>query len=58
MKRLKLFLLLIVTMMLAAGCGQEKIPEDGNVVYYLNKEGTSLVPAGFEITGDSPEIRV
>ena len=58
MKRLKLFLLLIVTMMLAAGCGQEKIPEDGNVVYYLSKEGTSLVPAGFEITGDSPEIRV
>lgn len=58
MKRLKLFLLLIVTMMLAAGCGQEKLPEDGTVVYYLNKEGTSLVPAGFEITGDSPEIRV
>lgn len=58
MKKLRLFLLLLMTMMLVAGCGQEKLPEDGTVVYYLNKEATSMVPVSFEITGDSPEVRV
>ena len=58
MRKIRLFLLLVLTIVLAAGCGKETIPEGSTLVYYLNKEATSLVPAGFEITGDSTEIKV
>lgn len=58
MKKLRIFLLLAIFTMLLAGCGNEEIPEDGTVVYYLNKDATSIVPVSYEITGDGPEIKV
>ena len=58
MRKLRLFLLFLMFTMLLAGCGKEEIQEGGTVVYHLNKDGTSLVPVSYEITGDSPEIRV
>ena len=58
MKKLRLFLLLFIFAMLLGGCRQEEVIENGTVIYYLNKDATSLVPVTHEITGDSPEIRV
>lgn len=58
MRKLRLFLLLLIFAMLPAGCGKEEIPVDGTVVYYLNEDATSIVPVGYEIVGDSPEIKV
>lgn len=58
MKKLRLFLLLLIFAMLPVGCGKEEISADGTVVYYLNKDATSIVPVSYEITGDAPEIRV
>lgn len=58
MRKLKSFLLLLVVLIIAAGCKREEVPADGTVVYYLNKDVTSIVPVGYEITGDSPEVKV
>ena len=58
MKKLRLFLFLFLFAVLLGGCRQEEIPKDGTVIYYLNKDVTSIVPIAYEITGDSPEVRV
>lgn len=58
MKKLKIFLLLTIFAVMFMGCGKKEIPEDGTVVYYLNKDATAIVPVSYEITGDGPEIRV
>lgn len=58
MKKLRSFLLLLLFALLVTGCRKEEIPADGTVVYYLNKDATSIVPASYEITGDSPEVKV
>lgn len=58
MKKLKIFLLLTIFAVMLIGCGEKEIPEDGTVVYYLNKDATAIVPVSYEITGDGPEIRV
>ena len=58
MRKLRLFLLLMIFVMLLGGCGKEEITEGETVVYHLNKDGTSIVPVAYEITGDSPEVRV
>ncbi len=58
MKKMKLFLLLIICTMMLAGCTAEKKSPEGTVVYYLNKDATSIVPVNAQITGDGPEIRV
>lgn len=58
MRKLRLFLLLMIFAMLLGGCGKEEITEGETVVYHLNKDGTSIVPVAYEITGDSPEVRV
>lgn len=58
MKKLRLFLLLLIWTILIAGCGKEEVPTDGTVVYYLNKDVTSIMPVSCEITGDSPEVQI
>ena len=58
MKKVRLFLLLLIFAMLLGGCKEQPIPEEATVVYYLNKNATSLVPVMYESTGDSPEIQV
>lgn len=57
MKKIRLFLLLFLFAMLLGGC-REEVPKGGTVIYYLNKDMTSIVPVVQEITGDSPEVRV
>lgn len=58
MKKLRLFLLLLLFTILLGGCKNEPIPVDGTVIYHMNKDETSIVPVAYEITGDYPEIRV
>lgn len=58
MKKIKSFLILLLLALLVMGCRKKEVPVDGTVVYYLNKEATSIVPVSCEITGDSPEIKV
>ena len=58
MKKLRIVLLLLVCTMLAAGCGKETTEITGNVIYYLNKEETSIVPVAYEITGETTEKKV
>ena len=58
MKKLRIFLLLLMSILVFTGCRNETIPKDGTVVYYLNKDGTSIVPVACDITGDGPEIKV
>lgn len=58
MKRLKSLFLLLFVLAVLAGCGKQELPAEGNVVYYLNKDATSIVPVSCEITGDSPEVKV
>lgn len=58
MKKIRLFLLFFLVAMLLGGCGEEQIQDGGTVVYYLNKEATSIVPVNYESTGDSPEVKV
>ena len=58
MKKLRLFLLLLIFVMLLSGCRDKQNIEGGTVVYHFNKDGTAIVPITYEITGDSPEIRV
>lgn len=58
MKKIKLFLLLLIFAALLGGCRKEEIPEGGTVVYYLNKDATSISPVSCEITGDAPEVKI
>lgn len=58
MKKLKFFLLLLLFTLFLGGCGEEKLPADGTVVYYLNKNGTAIEPVSCQITGDSSEAMV
>ena len=58
MKKLRIFLLLAILAVIFTGCGKEAPAADGTVVYYLNKDVTSIVPVSCKITGDGPEIRV
>ena len=58
MKKLKIFLLLIACTMLFVGCRKEKEEAFGTAIYYLNKEATSIVPVGYEITGETLEKKV
>lgn len=58
MKKIRLFLLLLMFAMLLGGCKKEEIPLDGMVIYHINKDGTSIIPVAYEITGDSPEVKV
>lgn len=58
MKKLRIFLLLAILAVIFTGCGKETPAADGTVVYYLNKDVTSIVPVSCKITGDGPEIRV
>ena len=57
MKHIKTVLLFLSVLLFAAGCAKEQPVENGSVIYYLNKDATSIVPVGYEITGDAPEIR-
>ena len=58
MRKLRLFLLLLLFTMLLGGCKNEQIPVDGTVVYHMSKDGTAIIPVAYEITGDSPEVKV
>ncbi len=58
MKKIRLFLLLLLFTAFLGGCRKEEIPADGTVVYYLQKDGASIVPVSYRITGDTPEIKV
>lgn len=58
MKKVSFYLLLLIVVAVLTGCGNEEIAEGETVVYYLNKEGTSIVPNGCVITGDSPETQI
>ena len=58
MKKLKSFLILLILLAAVTGCNRQQPPMDGTVVYYLNKDATSIVPVSYEMTGDAPEIKV
>lgn len=58
MKKMRIFLLLIPVLLLLAGCGKKEPSTEGTVVYYLNEEGTAIVPVGFEIEEESSELMV
>ena len=59
MKKLKIFLLLTMCMFLMTGCKKEEVLEEGqSAIYYLNKDGTSVVPAAYEITGETAEKKI
>lgn len=58
MRKLKSFLLLLIVLIIAGGCKREDVPVDGTVVYYLNKDVTSIVPVAYKVTGDSQEVKV
>lgn len=58
MKKMKIFLLLAAFTFLLAGCGEKEVSEEGTVIYYLNKDATSVVPVDYEIHGDGPEVKV
>ena len=59
MKKLKIFLLLTMCMFLMTGCKKEVVlEEDQSAIYYLNKDGTSVVPVAYEITGETAEKKI
>ena len=58
MRRIKSLIFLLLIGMMVTGCGKTEIPVDGTVIYYLNKDATSIVPAAYEMHGDSVEINV
>ena len=58
MKKLKSFLILLILLAAVTGCNRQQPSMDGTVVYYLNKDATSIVPVSYEMTGDAPEIKV
>ncbi len=59
MKKLKIFLLLTMCMFFMTGCKKEVVLEEGqSAIYYLNKDGTSVVPVAYEITGETAEKKI
>ncbi len=58
MKKRRLFLLLISCMMFFTACGKQEVSVTGEAVYYLNKEGTSIVAKPYDITGETVEKKV
>ena len=59
MKKLKIFLLLAMCMFFMTGCKKEVVLEEGqSAIYYLNKDGTSVVPVAYEITGETAEKKI
>lgn len=58
MKKLKIFLLLVMFTFLLTGCGEKEVPQEGTKIYYLNKDATSVVSVDYEILGDGPEVKV
>ena len=59
MKKMKIFLLLTMCMFLLTGCKKEAVLEEGQTaIYYVNKDGTSVVPVAYEITGETVEKKV
>ena len=59
MKKIKIFLLLTICMFLMTGCKKEEVLEEGqSAIYYLNKDGTSVVPVAYEITGETAEKKI
>ncbi len=58
MKNAKIFLLLTALVLLITGCGNENPVPGETVVYYLNKDITSIVPVNFKITGETPQERI
>lgn len=58
MKKIRLFLLLMLLAVLPVGCGENQSMEGGNSIYYLNKDGTAIAPVSYEITGDTAETKI
>ena len=59
MKKIKIFLLLAMCIFLMTGCKKEAVLEEGqSAIYYLNKDGTSVVPVAYEITGETAEKKI
>lgn len=58
MKKIRLFLLLMLLAVLPVGCGKNQSMEGGNSIYYLNKDGTAIAPVSYEITGDTAETKI
>ena len=59
MKKIKIFLLLAMCMFFMTGCKKEVVLEEGqSAIYYLNKDGTSVVPVAYEITGETAEKKI
>lgn len=56
MKKIRLFLLLMILTLVFAGCGKRQAEESENVVYYLNKDATTIVPVEYEIRESAPEL--
>lgn len=57
MKKIRLFLLLCITMLLA-GCAEEPSLQGETVIYYLNKDATAIAPVAYEITGETTEEKI
>lgn len=58
MRKIRIFLLLLLISVFLAGCKEESIPEGSTVVYYINKEETSIVPKKYEIVGETAKEKV
>ena len=58
MKKIKIFLFLMLCAVLLTACGKEKEEEQGTVIYYLNKDATSISPVAYEVTGETLEKQV
>ena len=58
MKKIRLFLLLIICMILVTACKKQEEPVSGEAVYYLNKDGTAVVAKAYDITGETVEKKV
>lgn len=57
MKRIRLFLLLCMTLLLA-GCQEETAVQSGSAIYYLNKDATAIAPVSYEISGEDAEEKI
>lgn len=58
MKKIRLFLLLLIFTALLGGCRKEEILPNGTVVYYLQKDGAAIVPVSYQINSDASEAKV
>lgn len=58
MKKMRIFLLLAMAVFLLSGCREKQVSEEGTVIYYLNKDETAIVPVGYELHGDGPEVNI